>query len=217
MLAGGEPDERVKPLAQLAADLRQGTVSLPSDNPTVTKAPFAAGVPFTPLPNIAATETPALTEFTAETELQPETAVLSTPSFEQTPLSPQEFSTPTPRPTFTPTQGVNAPFILVSQDTICDPTLSPGLMQFMLLDARRKQVAGVQIIVTWDKGEDSFFTGFKPEIGDGYADFIMEANTVYSVRVVDGSSFVPNISAPNCADDNEGSYLGGLLLTFQQP
>jgi len=85
------------------------------------------------------------------------------------------------------------------------------------MNSRRDQVAGVQIVVTWDRGEDNFFTGFKPEVGGGYADFIMEANTVYSIRVVDGGSFVPNISAPTCTDDNGGSYLGGLALTFQQP
>jgi hypothetical protein len=88
-------------------------------------------------------------------------------------------------------------------------------MQFMLIDARRKQVAGVQIIVTWDKGENRFFTGFKPEIGDGYADFIMQADTVYNIRIVEGGTFAPNISAPICSGD--APFLGGLLLTFQQP
>jgi hypothetical protein len=87
----------------------------------------------------------------------------------------------------------------------------------MLMDSRRRQVAGIKIIVTWDAGEDRFFTGFKPELGDGYADFIMQADTVYSIRVVEGGSFVPNISAPTCTDENGVAFLGGLLLTFQQP
>jgi hypothetical protein len=85
------------------------------------------------------------------------------------------------------------------------------------MNSRRREVAGAEIIVTWSQGEDHFFTGFKPELGDGYADFIMQPDTVYSVRVLKGGSFVPNISAPACTDENGAAYLGGLLLTFQQP
>ena len=85
------------------------------------------------------------------------------------------------------------------------------------MDSRRKQVAGIEIIVTWNQGEDRFFTGFKPELGNGYADFVMETDTVYSVRVVAGGSFVPNITAPTCTDPNGVNYPGSLLLTFQRP
>jgi hypothetical protein len=113
--------------------------------------------------------------------------------------------------------GPGAPFVFVGQETICDPGLPQGLMQFILMDGRRRQVAGVEIIVTWDQGEDRFFTGFKPELGDGYADFIMEAETTYNIQIVTGGSFIPNIAAPACTDPNNTSYLGGLLLTFQQP
>ena len=112
---------------------------------------------------------------------------------------------------------IGTPFTLVGQDTVCDINLQPGLLQFNFMDSRRRQVAGIEIIVTWSQGEDRFFTGFKPELGDGYADFIMQADTIYSIRVVEGGSFVPNISAPTCTDENGAAYLGGLLLTFQQP
>ncbi len=216
MLAGGESSQNVQPLAQLAADLQQGFASLPFTNSTVTKAPFV-GTPFTAVVNTPGLETP-----TAEEIVEPATEVsappvVSTLPFEQTPLAPQVVSTPTSRLTSTPTKGIDTPFALVGQDTVCNPDLEPGLLQFTFMDSRRKQVAGIQIIVTWDKGEDSFFTGFKPEVGDGYADFIMEVDTIYSIRVVEGGSFVQNISAPTCTDENNGNYLGGLLLTFQQP
>ncbi len=219
MLAGGESNQNAQPLAQLANDLQQGYASLALSSPTATKLSFV-GTPFT-----AVAVTPKPGTPTAETGLEestltpepPQGLVIGTLPFEQTLLAPQGFATVTPRPTFTPTKGIDMPFTLVGQDTICDPNLKSGLLQFSLMDSRRNQVPGVQIVVTWDKGEDNFFTGFKPEIGDGYADFTMEANTVYSIRVVDGGSFVPNISAPTCTDDSGGSYLGGLLLTFQQP
>lgn len=216
MLAGGESNQSAQPLAQLAADLERGYASLALQTGTATRISFA-GTPFTPFVETPGAETPTAEEILdSET---PDPLAVSTLPFEQTLLAPQEIElvTATPRPTSTPTKEVDRPFALVDQQTVCDPNLTPGLLQFNLTDSRRDPMAGIQIIVTWDKGEDNFFTGFKPEVGNGYADFVMQAETVYSIRVVEGSSFVPNISAPTCPDDKGGSYLGGLLLTFQQP
>ncbi len=208
MLASGELFEIVSPLAQLATDLQQGVVSIPA-----TSTAFVAVI------NTPTLETP----FTDTTEeANPIDATQSTQptfpptsSFEQTPLAPQ-LSTSTARPTVTPIPQPGAPFILVKQETVCNPDLQPRLLQFMLTDSRRKQVSGIEIIVTWTEGEDRFFTGFKPELGNGYADFIMQADTTYSVRVAQGGAFVSSISVPTCTDTNGAAYSGGLLLTFQQ-
>jgi hypothetical protein len=214
MLGAGEPFERAQPLAQLATDLKQGFASTSLTNTPVANTPFA-GTPFTAIINTPNLDTPVVEEIATE-EFSGSTLV-PTLSFEQTPLAPQSISTVTPRPTATPSPAISAPFTLIGQDIVCDAGLQQGLLQFILTDSRRRQVAGIQIIVTWDKGEDHFFTGFKPELGDGYADFIMQADTVYSIRVVEGGSFVPNISAPTCTDENGAAYLGRLQLTFQQP
>jgi hypothetical protein len=221
MLGAGESFENVQPLAQLATDLQQGFAShsftsVPAANTPFATQPFAS-TPFTAVSNTPNLETPLAEESASATTEFSEPTFTPTLSFAQTPLAPQQIFTSTPRPTSTPKPAVGAPFTLVGQDTVCDVNLKPGLLQFILMDSRRRQVAGIEIIVTWSQSEDRFFTGFKPELGDGYADFIMQANTVYSVRVVEGGSFVPNISAPTCTDANGGSYLGGLLLTFQQP
>jgi hypothetical protein len=220
MLAGGASNESVQILAQLTNDLQQGYASLSLPVTPVTAKPFAS----TPFNAITSTSNPATPSVEAGLEGEATSTaefsgapVVGTLPFEQTPLAPQQLSTPTPRPTSTPTKGIETPFTLVGQDTVCDPNLEPGLLQLTFMDSRRDQVPGIQIVVTWAEGEDNLFTGFKPEVGDGYADFIMQKDTVYSIRVVDGGSFVPNISAPTCTDDNGGSYLGGLLLTFQQP
>jgi len=206
MVAAGEPLENVQPLAQLATDLQQGFVSIPS-----TSTPFTN----TNVINTQIVDTPFQESLPTETQIIEETTPLPTLSFEQTPLVP--VTTNTPRPTFTPIPAPGAPFTLVGQDTICEPGTQSGLLQFILMDSRRRQVAGLEIIVTWSQGEDHFFTGFKPELGNGYADFIMQADTIYSVRVVGGGALVPNISAPSCTDPNGVKYTGGLLLTFQQP
>jgi len=227
MLASGESPENVQPLAQLATDLQQGFASVPSagtpvTNPTVTSTLLATRTSFASTPFIAASRTPDLQTPISEESTATATMELSQPtllptlSFEQTPLAPQQLFTATPRPTFTPRPVIGSPFTLIGQDTICDTKLQPGLLQFNLTDSRHREVAGAEIIVTWSQGEDHFFTGFKPEIGDGYADFVMQPDTVYSVRVLKGGSFVPNLSAPKCTDENGASYLGGLSLTFQQ-
>lgn len=205
MLAAGEPFEDVRPIAQLATDLQQGFASVPITN-----------VPIVEVPDTPTLETP----FVEPTIVLTETFVFDEPtlSFEQTLVIPEQpLTTATPRPTSRPNPAAGEPFTLVGQDTVCDPSLKEGLLQVILMDSRRRQVPGIKIIVTWNQGEDNFFTGLKPELGNGYADFIMQADTTYSVRVVEGGSFVPNITAPSCTDPNGATYMGGLLLTFQQP
>lgn len=205
MLAAGEPFEGVRPLAQLATDLQQGFASVPEINAPTVQIIDTSTLPATPF---------------LEAPLTTETIIVEEPtlSFEQTLVIPQQsLTTSTPRPTSRPNPGAGDPFTLVGQDTVCDPSLKEGLLQVVLMDSRRRQVAGIKIIVTWNQGEDNFYTGLKPELGNGYADFMMQADTIYSVRVVEGGSFVPNITAPTCTDSNGAAYMGGLLLTFQQP
>lgn len=209
MLAAGEPFDNVRLLAQLATDLNQGFVSAP-----FTPTPYPTFN--TPVFSATSTPPPEGAEFADLTE-EPTYTPFPTVFFEQTPLTPLLDETPTLRPTATPTPPPGAPFVLIGQDIVCDPALPRGLLQFMLLDSRNRQRAGIEIIVTWDRGEDRFFTGFKPELGNGYADFLMQADTVYNIRIVTGGSFIPNISAPVCADAAGVAYTGGLLLTFQQP
>lgn len=208
MVAGNASLEQVQPIAQLATDLQQGFSSSP-----VTDTPFVVVVN-TP----TEMDTPSAESLVTETQivLEEETPI-PTLEFDQTPLAPIVTSTFVPRPTFTPVPVSGDVFNLVGQDTVCDPGLQPGLLQFIIMDSRRRQVAGIEIIVSWSEKEDRFFTGFKPELGDGYADFVMQPDVIYSVHVVEGGGIVPNIAAPTCTDPNGISYFGGLLLTFQQP
>ena len=228
MLGAGESFDRVQPLAQLATDLQQGFASISSPSTSLVGTPFInatptntpdVGTPLTPVINTPKLETPVTEEINPTAAGLSEMTLIPTLSFAQTPLvAPQTASIPpTPRPTVTPKPAPGAPFALSGQDKVCDVNLKPGLLQFIFMNSHRTQIAGIEISVTWAKGEDRFFTGFKPELGDGYADFIMQADTVYSIRVVEGGSSVPSISAPTCTDANGGTYLGGLLLTFQQP
>jgi hypothetical protein len=51
-----------------------------------------------------------------------------------------------------------------------------------------ESVPGVHISVNWPGGSDDFYTGFKPEIDAGYADFRMQPQEVYRVELIDVKS-----------------------------
>jgi len=123
----------------------------------------------------------------------------------------------TPRPTRTPLPTLGAPFALTSQEPTCDTNLPDGLLQVLVLNSNRRQLAGAEIRITWDGGEEKFFTGLKPELGNGYADFIMSPNVTYAVQLGLGSDVASGLIAPACQTSSGDSFTGGYKLTFQQP
>jgi hypothetical protein len=201
MLAAGESFAIVQQVAALATDLQTGVASI---RPTTTTQPAVSVPPASPTGAAppSGTETPGVIVETPTAEL------VSTPIV---------FYTPTPRPTRTPVPTAGAPFVLVGQDEVCNPNLTNGLMQISVIDRRGRQMPGVEIIITWSGGEEHFFTGLKPEIANGYADYIMQAGVTYTVRVGESGSPAPNLVAPICPDASGQTYTGGLHLTFQQP
>ncbi|HSM70468.1 MAG TPA: hypothetical protein VK851_02910, partial [Anaerolineales bacterium] len=110
-----------------------------------------------------------------------------------------------------------APFQLTALDTVCDANLPDNLLQVTVYNVNRRQLAGVKIIVTWESGEEQFFTGLKPELGNGYADFLMQPDVSYSVQLELGSEIATNLTSPACRAPNGEAFNGGLKLTFQQP
>jgi hypothetical protein len=201
MLASGQPFDVVQQVAMLADDLQSGVAHIP---PTaITGSNISAESPTaTPAAPLSETETPQVTLVPSPTVEIINTII---------PL------TITPRPTQTLTPTAGAPFILLSNDKVCNPNLTDGLMQISVIDSHHHQMPGVEIIITWDGGEENFFTGFKPEIANGYADYMMQPNMTYSIRIAESGTPVPNLTAPTCTDSSGQTYTGGLHLTFQQP
>jgi hypothetical protein len=200
MLAAGDGPEAIQQVALLASALQRGTgvaVNAPTEAPTNSPEPEPSG-------QAVALDTP-----TPET-LQPtlEVELTSTPFL---------ILTPTLRPTHTPTPTLGAPYQLVGQDTVCDPELAEGLLQIVVINATRRPIPGAEIIITWNSGEEHIFTGLKPELGNGYADYQMASNVTYSIRMADGGTPASDISAPTCTATNDSTYLGGIKITFQQP
>ncbi len=166
-----------------------------------------------PVPTLAVVltdETPGLTTAT----LNPDNAIrTATPNPNGEGKTPVPTFTPRIAITFTPT--ISVPFILAENETVCNPNLPERLLQVEVLDENENPLAGVHITVSWDGGEDSFFTGLHPEMGPGYADFEMQENVVYSLRVGDASKPVTGLKVTYCNKNEGGSYLGGVKLIFK--
>jgi hypothetical protein len=123
----------------------------------------------------------------------------------------------TPRPTRTSIPTFGAPFKLIEQETVCDSNLPDGLLQVLVYNTRRRPLAGIEIIATWESGTEQFFTGFKPEINEGYADFIMSPTITYTIQLARGSDIASGLVAPACQAANGEAFPGSIKLTFQQP
>ncbi|MEJ5226149.1 MAG: hypothetical protein WHV44_16935, partial [Anaerolineales bacterium] len=124
---------------------------------------------------------------------------------------------PIPRPTRQPTATPGAPFALTSADVICEPGKTAGLLQVFVRDAANVPAPGIELIITWNNGEEHFFTGLKPELGNGYADFRMTPGVVYTLRFASGGPGVTDLYAPACKNPDGSDYFGGLRLNFRQP
>ena len=199
MLAGGDPASADQ-VAALASALESGSVIT-----TPSPAPTAIAVDNAPAP----TRT-ALSTQTDQTLLP--TVVTDTPVPSESPSLVES----TPRPTRTPVPTTGAPFTLTAQETVCNTNLPDGLLQVVVLNSNRRQMPGMEIQITWNGGSERFFTGLKPELGNGFADFIMTPEVVYSLQLGAGSDVASGITAPACQTPDGNSYVGGIKLTFQQ-
>lgn len=167
----------------------------PTLAPTPTPRPTQTPTPLTPIPTATATPTQTATPTRTGTPTQ-------TPTPTRTPSpTPTRTATATrpPTPTQTATPGPNAPFGVAQSVPLCDTTHG-GLLRIYVRDRLGAGVPGVEIIVTWPGGNDSFFTGFKPEIDPGYADFQMEPGESYQVELAGLETAGP---APEISIDRE--------------
>jgi hypothetical protein len=210
MLASAQTFERADQVAALASALSKDISGDNASGAIVSTATLevisSAGNTFTPT-------FPPPTDIAVLLSETPQSIETQTSGIEAQPTVLES----TPRPTHTPTPVPGKPFTLTGQETICDSNLPDGLLQVIVLNRSRRQLAGVEIVITWDGGKEQFFTGLKPELGNGYADYVMMPNTPYTVQLARGSDVALGISAPTCQNQSGETFLGGIMLTFQQP
>lgn len=144
-----------------------------------------------------------------------------TPSAGPSALSPspsaRRSATATRRSTRIPTEVEprSLSFELAGRQDVCqEPGDSPQLM-IEVLDQDGDPLPAVELIVLWDDGQDRFFTGLKPEISPGYADFTMQSGVRYAVQVAGSGLLDDNVSTHLCRWEN-GQYPGSVSLIIER-
>jgi hypothetical protein len=207
--AEGRPPSEVQALALLAEVLGSPVeIVAPTPSPSPTAVPSATP---SPSPTLAFTPTPL--------EPTPEAAATESaaPGTEPIGNPPPQAAAFTPRPALTPTETPGAPFVLREREEICDPALPDPLIQVFVFDASELPVPGAAVNISWPGGQERFFTGLKPEVGPGYADYQMDPETTYTLRLGDGGQTISDLQAQVCSNPGGARYFGSLRLTFVQP
>lgn len=192
-LAEGGDNEMAKILANLSAALQSLTM-----------------LENTPVP-------PSKTDNPAETEgSQTQDSGGSNNSGEETggdtPATQESAKTPTANPTESP------PFILQDSTPICDPTLGESLIQVIATDGAGEGIPGVTIQISLGTDpKESFYTGLKPEIGLGYADYSAEPGLTYQLEFPESGLIVSEIEVPTCQNESEESYWGSWEVYITHP
>jgi hypothetical protein len=135
--------------------------------------------------------------------------VTPSPTITRTPLpttpptiTPTATPTATPTPETTPTPDVRPPYRVMEQRLVCDEPALAGVIKVYVQDAEGQGLPNVEVQVSWESGRNRFFTGLKPEIDPGYADFQMSPGQVYDV-VVWGTQ-AGDISTEGCPSGSAG-------------
>ena len=181
--------EETRSLARLAHGLGVTDVALlpyvEEPTPTATLIPTPAPTP-TEEPTATPTETPAEPTPTS-TQAPPEPT--STPT--QPPPTPTQTANVPPEDTATPTVAVDFDYQVVEKSDLgCTSDRDGDYILIHVRDEDDRGVAGVKIVVKGPEVEDFFFTGLKPEIGPGFADYLVTAAGSYTAEVAEGRSQV---------------------------
>jgi hypothetical protein len=205
------PESEAHALGLLAVALSSGVSPVPVQAVTIT-----------PVPTEFLTETVETVEPIATTTLSPPspfTTTMETPAATFSAGTPgAATATPTLGPTRTPTPASAAPFVLEGQpEVVCSASYPTPMLIVEARDAAGNPFPGAEVVVTWAGGEEHFFTGLKPDLGLGYADFDMVPGTVYTVRIGNGGEPVGELSASQCPNTAGNPEWGSLKLIFVQP
>ncbi len=193
VFAANPASAEARDLAILAADLAQNKTSYIQPTSILPTGEPVTDTPLPPTPTLTATVGNAVQTATP-------TFLAPTPSTTVSPLPPPPPTlTLSPIPTFTPRATSTAravqqaPFTLTKKQESCDPALLPGLLQVQVSDAQGHPLAGIKITVLWQEGSNIFYTGLIPEMNPGYADFVMKAGVLYTVKIGEASTEISDL------------------------
>ncbi len=189
-LAESGDNETAKILANLSAALQQAAIT--AETPP-------------PAPSPAASDNPS--SGTIESS-----AGSSSLGSQSTPTLPEESAEPSPSPTNSP------PFIIQDSSAVCDPTLGEPLIQVTATNGEGEGVPGVTLEISLGTDpKEIFYTGLKPELGLGYADYLAEPGLTYQLEIPESGLLIPDIEVPACQTEEGDSYWGSWEIYITHP
>ena len=201
-LAEEPGSQQAQALGQLALALGQQPQELPA--PIASQALEVDVATATNQPSATPSPSPTLTSSPSPSPLPP-----SETSAEETALA------DTAPAAVTPTPPNLAAFRLADSQLVCNPPLAQPMLLVQVEDEQGDGVPYSEVAVTWQGGEEHFYTGLKPELGQGYADFELEPEQSYSVRLVDSDAAAATITPEACPDASGTERWGAWLLTYR--
>jgi hypothetical protein len=141
-------------------------------------------------------------------------------------LPPLPTSTPTdtPAPTSTPFIPTSTPSVsavaslaLISLQTVCEDDQPAGRIEVYVYDELGQGVPAVRVVVAWGENQEAFFTGLKPDIDPGYADFQMEPDQSYSVVLDQLAEPVTGLTSSACTTPAGQTSMLTYQLIFAPP
>jgi hypothetical protein len=207
-IAEGQPDVEIQALTYLMLALSQGDTPIQLPTQVVPKGLPGLAITFTPTPSATLT-----------TIITPSPVATATPVIHPGENPAASILTPTltiPTST-TPTATPGIPFVLSERTMVCDPPQSAPSLQIETQSGDGKPIPGVAVTIRQDdqEGEERFFTGLKPEISLGYADFAMLPDINYTIWLGEGGQPIA-IESPRCKVGAQETW-GILKLLFIQP
>ena len=173
---------------------------------------YAGGGAPAPTPIGAA---PAVSPTATPTTAPPTATSTVTPS--PSPTLPPLFIGPTPQPP--------SPYKVISQTLTCasPPTISVSLVVSHSVKVRGREKVELEglpvqaVWLIWDEGADRALTGFRPEFGLGYADFVVEPGRVYKLYIVSPTGVpISTLMVEPCAPEEGGGWVSRSLTILKQ-
>jgi hypothetical protein len=144
------------------------------------------------------------------------TSLPTVPSEALTPASLAPTRTPLPVvPTATPTPVRFSQYHLIALETSCENDQAP-LIEVYVFGEGDEGIPGIAVVVESNQREsDRFFTGLKPAISLGYADFLMEPDRVYTLTLEGLGEPVVGLTSAACQTPDGGLSLPSYELVFR--
>ena len=92
------------------------------------------------------------------------------------------------------------------------------MLRVTVQDASGQPIPNVELLIRWSNSEDRFYTGLKPGVGPGYADFELDKGQTYQLSVVGMESEVATgIVADLCTDEGHMASWDVVFQLINQP